>query len=46
MGLRGFRRRSGIAAGRQPNRQSRDEIAQSSEVDDGIRTLNDGEVIS
>jgi len=46
MGLRGFRRRPGIAAGRQPNRQARDDITQSSEVDDGIRTLNGGEVIS
>jgi hypothetical protein len=45
MDLRGFRRRSGVAAGRQPNRQSRDGIAQPSEVDDGIRTLIGGEVI-
>ena len=44
--MRGFRRRSGVAAGRQPNRQPSDGIAQSSELDDGIRTLNGGEVIS
>lgn len=44
--MRGFRRRSGVAAGRRPNRQSSNGIAQLSELDDGIRTLNGGEVIS
>lgn len=44
--MRGFRRRSGVAVGRRPNRQPSDGIAQLSELDDGIRTLNGGEVIS
>jgi len=44
--LRGFRRRSGVAADHQPNRQPRDGIAQLGGLDDGIRTLNGGEVIS
>lgn len=44
--MRGFRRRSGVAADHQPNRQPRDGIAQLGGLDDGIRTLNGGEVIS